>query len=233
MHALGSAGCTSPDNAKALNDLLSRHPQYPISQRSGVHFTPPSISVDPEAVLSALKSFPRGSSPGGSRLRVQHLLSATSGSSVPVSSACLAELTLWINTLLAGRVDVCVAPWLAGAPLIALPKKNGSFRPIAVGEVIHHLASQLCCLAVRPQLPDIFLPYNQVGVDIRGGLEAAVHSLHQGLSGWGSEADLCCIKIDMHKALHTRCNKVVCNKVAYNFVAYKKQFCHATFMQQS
>ena len=162
--------------------------------------------MDPEAVLSALKSFPRGSSPGGSRLRVQHLFSATSGSSVPVSSACLAELTLWINTLLAGRVDVCVAPWLAGAPFIALPKKNGSFRPIAVGEVIRHLASRLCCLAVRPQLPDIFLPYNQVSVDIRGGLEVAVHSLHQGLSGWGSEADLCCIKIDMHNAFN-ECNR--------------------------
>ena len=64
MRALGSAGCASPDNAKALNDLLSRHPQHPIPQRSGVHFTPPPISVDPEAVLSALKSFPHGSSPG-------------------------------------------------------------------------------------------------------------------------------------------------------------------------
>ena len=64
MRALGSAGCASPDNAKALNDLLSRHPQHPIPQRSGVHSTPPSISVDPEAVLSALKSFLHGSSPG-------------------------------------------------------------------------------------------------------------------------------------------------------------------------
>ena len=137
---------------------------------------------------------------------MQHLLSATSGSSAPVASACLAELTLWINTLLAGRVDVCVAPWLAGAPLIALPKKNGSFRPIAVGEVIRRLASRLCCLAVRPQLPDIFLPYNQVGVGIRGGLEVAVHSLRQGLSDWGSEADLCCIKIDMQNAFN-ECNR--------------------------
>ena len=206
MRALGSAGCASLDNAKALNDLLSRHPRYPIPQCSGVHSTPPSISVDPEAVLSALKSFPRGSSPGGSRLRVQHLLSATSGSSAPVSSACLADLTLWINTLLAGRVDVCVAPWLASAPLIALPKKNGSFRPIAVGEVICRLASRLCCLADQPQLPDIFLPYNQVGVGIRGGLEAAVHCLRQGLSDWGLEADLCSIIIDMQNALN-ECNR--------------------------
>ena len=147
-----------------------------------------------------------GPARGGSRLRAQHLLSATSGSSAPVASACLAELTLWINTLLAGRVDVCVAPWLAGVPLIALPKKNGSFRPIAVGEVIRRLASRLCCLAVRQQLPDIFLPYNQVGVGIRGGLEAAVHSLRQGLSDWGSEADLCCIKIDIQNAFN-ECNR--------------------------
>ena len=41
-----------------------------------------------------------------------------------------------MNVLLAGKVDVRITTWLVGAPLIALQKKNGGYRPIAVGEVI-------------------------------------------------------------------------------------------------
>ena len=57
------------------------------------------------------------------------------------------------------------------------PEEDGSYRPIAVGEVIRCLASRLCCIAVHPQLPDVFLPYNQVGVGTQGGIEAAVHTV--------------------------------------------------------
>ena len=45
-----------------------------------------------------------------------------------------------------------------------------------MGEVLRRLASRLCCSAVRPYLPDIFLPYGQVGVGVKGGLEAAVRA---------------------------------------------------------
>ena len=58
---------------------------------------------------------------------------------------------------------------MCGAPLTALLKKGGGVRPIAVGEVIRRLASRLCCLAVRPSLPGVFIPYGQVGVGIPGG----------------------------------------------------------------
>ena len=38
--------------------------------------------------------------------------------------------------LLAGIVGPQVAPWLVEAPLLALQEKDGTFRPITVGEVI-------------------------------------------------------------------------------------------------
>jgi len=115
MRALGATGCASPENVAALNDL-SRHPQNPL----------PDV-VDSEAVLFALKSFPRGSSPGGSCLQAQHLLDATAGSTTPAAIECLGELTYWMNMLLAGREDPRVAPWLVGAPLLALQKKMEHF----------------------------------------------------------------------------------------------------------
>ena len=50
-----------------------------------------------------------------------------------------------------------------------------AFIYIAVGEVLHWLASRLCCLAVCPSLPHTFLPYGQIGIGIPGGLEGASH----------------------------------------------------------
>ena len=50
-------------------------------------------------------------------------------------------------------------------------------RPIAVGEVLRRLASRLCCSHVKSSLPDVLLPYNQIGVGIRGDLEAGIHAL--------------------------------------------------------
>ena len=71
-----------------------------------------------------------------------------------------------MNVLLAGKLDFRAAPWMVGAPLIALQKKTGGFRPIAIGDVIRRLASRLCCKSVHSLLPDIFLPYHQVGVAV-------------------------------------------------------------------
>ena len=158
MRALGATGCASSDNMEALNELVSCHPKHPLLSRPDDYSVPPPISVDSEAVLMALSAFPRGTSPGGTQLRAQHLLDAVVGNTAPAATVCLAELTLLMNILLAGRMDDRAAPWLVGAPLTALVKKGGGFRPIAVGEMIRRLASRLCCTVVCPKLPEIFLP---------------------------------------------------------------------------
>ena len=78
-----------------------------------------------------------------------------------------------MNAILAGKLPACTAPWLVGAAL-SLKEETGSFRPIAVGETLRRLASRLCCATARRSLRDIFLPYGQGGVCIRGGLGAVV-----------------------------------------------------------
>ena len=99
-------------------------------------------------------------------------------------------------------MDRLISSWLCGAPLTALFKKHdgGGVRPIAVGEVLRRLVSRICCAAVKSKLPDIFLPYGQVGVGIRGGLEAAVHSLSSFIGAHGDDPTLCCLKLDMSNA---------------------------------
>ena len=86
-----------------------------------------------------------------------------------------------------------------------MAKKSGGFRPIAVGETLRRLVSKVCCFSVRSSLPDLLLPFGQVGVGIPGGLEAAIHSMRSILSMYGSDSSLCCLKLDMTNAFNECC----------------------------
>ena len=204
MRSLGSLGTVNPNNKKAHEELRQRHPAHAVPGHTDEIPSPLSASLD--AVLAALQSFPRGSSPGASQLNSQHLLDAI-GTTTPSAKHCLENLTCLINFLLSGRADPRIAPWLCGAPLTALLKKQGGIRPIAVGEVLRRLISRLCCSAVKADLPDTFLPYGQVGVGVPGGLDAAIHALSSCIARYGSDPSLCCLKIDMTNAFN-ECSRV-------------------------
>ena len=56
-------------------------------------------------------------------------------------------------------------------------------------------------MAVRSKLPGVFIPTGQVGVGIKGGLEAAIHCLSSFIESHADDRDLCCLKIDFSKIL--------------------------------
>ena len=86
--------------------------------------------------------------------------------------------------------------------ITALHKKKGGDHSIAVCETIRCLVSCVCCLSVHDNLPDLFLPYafGQVGVGIKGGLEAAIHSFRSYLQNHKDNPDLCAVKVNMCNA---------------------------------
>ena len=131
---------------------------------------------------------------------MQHFLNAISRTTVPAVQQCLLELTKWMNVLLSGHAHPSLSPWIGEAPLTALRKGENSACPIAVGDVYRHLASHLCCAAVRTELPELFLPYSQVGVGSKRGLEVATHALRLYIEEHGQEQDLCLLKIDIQYA---------------------------------
>ena len=148
IQSLGSSGIADSNNPQALQDLLRRHPQAIIPDTEDT--IPPTLCVNTNLVMVALKSFRKDTSPGASHLRPQHLRDAVCGNSTPSSESCLSELTKFMNLLLSGKAHPLFAPWLCGAPLTALVKPNNAgFRPIAVGETFRQLVSKLCCLSVR------------------------------------------------------------------------------------
>ena len=55
---------------------------------------------------------------------------------------------------------------------------------------------------MRPRLPDILLSYGQVGVGVKCGLEAAIHSVWAFIEKNSLNEDLPCLKIDMKNAFN-------------------------------
>ena len=88
----------------------------------------------------------------------------------------LEALTSTVNLLAADLAPREVIPHLCGAFFLAMKKKGVGHRPIAVGEVLRRLTSKCLSTAVRAEVIRILTPL-QVGVGVREGCEAIIHSV--------------------------------------------------------
>ena len=130
LQALTSAGMADPSRAN-LQAMKEKHPQAagPPIQVPATDL--PQICFTQLEVAKAVKKFRRGSAPGPSGLRPEHLhvaLQAAPGR----RERALQSLTKLVNVMAEGGVPQEVAPYLAGARLHAAKKKGGGLRPIAV-----------------------------------------------------------------------------------------------------
>ena len=95
VQSLTSTGVADKNDDLAFQELLQRHPVSDPPSCSAPKTA--SLVVDESAVLICLKGFPRGTSPGASGLRTQHLLDAVSGHTAPSAELCLTTLTRLIT----------------------------------------------------------------------------------------------------------------------------------------
>ncbi|CAK1587163.1 unnamed protein product [Parnassius mnemosyne] len=98
-----------------------------------------------------------------------------------------------------GNVNPEIVPILFGANLIALTKKDGGVRPIAVGSTLRRLASKIAVRHILQKLNSEFEPV-QLGFGVKGGCEAAVHALRSFLT-YGQPDVL--LKIDVKNAFNS------------------------------
>jgi len=80
LQALSSQGVASRDNDSAYQELLNRHPSSLCPDIGEISSKP--LTVDESMVLKCLQAFPKGTSPGASKLRA-HLLDAITGTTAP------------------------------------------------------------------------------------------------------------------------------------------------------
>jgi hypothetical protein len=174
IQALSSSGL-APVSEIVKDDLL-KHPQLP---SPSVPSSPPpsSVRIEESCVLRALKTFPPGTAPGPSGLKVNHLKEAALCPSPARASAALQSLSKVTNILGSGLAPSEVFPHICGATLLAIRKKNGGLRPIAIGEVLRRLVSKCLSRMVSSEAACILSPL-QVGVGVPAGAEAIVHSIN-------------------------------------------------------
>ena len=160
-------------NIDALNQLLPLHPKTPTDHQQVLPSTTPPLQVHPSAVKAAILTFPAGSSGGPDGLRPQHLQDLLTGTSE--DDPLLHTITELINLILSGEIPVPVRKTLFGATLLAIGKKDGGLRPIAVGFVWRRLAAKVACRHITDRCATLLSPH-QLGMGIAGGAEAAVHA---------------------------------------------------------
>ena len=108
------------------------------------------------------------------------------------------QLTRLVNIMAKGAVPAVVSPHLCGARLIAAHKKSGGLRPIAVGNILRRLTSKLFSKAVAGRMENLLAPH-QLGVGIRGGVEAAVHTVREAVA---SNPDKWLLQVDLENAFN-------------------------------
>ena len=109
--------------------LLERHPAAPANHCLPHNMT--AIQMSEAEVQKTIFSFPAGSSGGPDGIRPQHILDLINCREC--GTVLLTSYTGFVNTLLNGKCHPEVAPVLFGGNLIALEKKSGGIRPIAIG----------------------------------------------------------------------------------------------------
>jgi len=104
------------------------------------------------------------------------------------------------NLVLAGHCPDAVAATFFGGRLIALNKKSGGIRPIAIGFTLRRLSSKCTNAYAFSHLATFFRP-TQLVVGTPGGCETAVHSARRFLQTM--PADHVLVKLDFSNAFNS------------------------------
>ena len=128
-----------------------------------------------DEIVLAIQSFPSGSAGGPDRLCPQHLKDLTNANVVKEAKDLMQALTSFVNFILEGRTPDLVRSTFFGASLIALNKKDGGIRPIAVGFTLCRLAAKCAGRRVRQLMSSNLAPL-QLGFGTSCGAEAATHA---------------------------------------------------------
>ena len=175
-----------------------------------------SILVSSENIRKGIRSFKNGSSAGPDGLAPQHLKDLISETLGEVSQRLVEVLVKFTNEIvLRGNIPLAVSSSFFGASLIALSKKDGGVRPIAIGNTLRRLAGKCCMLKLSQQLPSTFQPH-QLGVGTTSGAEAVVHACRNFFGDAGSTNKVL-LKIDFKNAFNTIRRDCVLQKVFESF----------------
>ena len=141
-----------------------------------------------------------GSAGGPDGLRPQYLKDMISASANSGGEALIEALSSFISLILSGQTPIAIRPYFFGASLIALEKKGGGIRPIAVGCTLRRLAAKVASNKVMFEMASLLSP-RQLGYGVSKGAEAAVHAARFYFKNIGSNKVF--LKLDFRNAFNS------------------------------
>ena len=115
------------------------------------------------------------------------------------SPVLLRALTSIINLILEGKMPPSTRPSFFGVTLVALEKKGGGIRPIAVGYTLRRFAAKTASTQVMHDMGALLAPH-QLGYGIPLGAEATVHAARIYL--YNLQPDNVLLKLDFRNAFN-------------------------------
>jgi hypothetical protein len=200
--SFSAAELAEPTEENAVK-LLQLHPQNDPPQSPPPRAGMPTFKViEGKEVTQLLRAFPPASAAGLSGMTPGHLLQFATHTAANLAPAIARVVHLVAN----GEVPTAARPFVYGARLFALVKKDGGLRPIACGDVYRRLAGKWLARCVKTEIPADALPY-QVGVGFPNGQDVAVQSVRQFVRGAvtpeGQRLRLCALTLDIRNAFNS------------------------------
>ena len=189
-------------SSSVMQQLRDKHPQNTSPPQPSLLTATPTDQVPTftaESVDRAIRSFHRLSGAGPSGFRPAHLQEALRGE---LKDEILTHATSLVQLLAKGTAPRALAPYLAGATLTALPKKDGSVRPIAVGETLRRLTAKCLCSEVKSAALEYFFPL-QIGVGQPRGTEVGLQTARQWCHRNRDNTSAVFVKVDYSNAFNT------------------------------
>lgn len=138
-------------------------------------------------------------------------------------------LTSLINLVLEGKIPTSICPFFFGVTLVALEKKDGGVRPIAVDCTLHRLAAKSASNQIMRDMGAL-LAQNQLEYGTPLGAKAAVHTacicLHN------LQPDEVLLKLDFRNAFNCICRDKML-KAVEELVPELLPFVHSIYCKPS
>ena len=201
VQALLSIDSFAPRCADSVRQMTDRHPAEPadIAYPACPSEARPS-QTSSDMVDVGIRSFPNSSSAGPDGLRPRHLKDLTASELGESASRLREALARFVDLLSAGEVPGSIRSVIFGATLLALRKKDGTYRPIACSLTLRRLAAKIACKQNATKICSVLGP-RQLGFGRPGGMEAAVHACRTYLTHDASNSVL--VKLDFANAFNT------------------------------
>ena len=181
--------------------------------------------VDAARVDTCLRSFHRLSGSGPSGLKPLHVQDVANTSS---RDELLEHLTSLVNIVARGDAPPSLAPYLAGAGLTALPKKDDDIRPVAVGETLRRLTAKCLCAEYKEDACKCFFP-PQTGVGLALGTEIGVEVARQWRRRNQNNLSSVFVKIDFSNAFNCVDRTAFLSECRHNFpgLSHWAEWCYS------